>query len=66
MSTIIDKYSKSLTIEDVISKILHEDFRKKKSGTSTSHSDVPTTLWIGKKSFNQRYSTKSNQSGFSK
>jgi hypothetical protein len=29
-------------------------------------SDVPTTLWTGKKSSNQRYSTKSNQSGFSK
>jgi hypothetical protein len=55
-----------LTIEDVIFKILHEDLRRKKSGTSTSHSDVPTMLWTGKKSFNQRYSTKFNQSGYSK
>jgi superfamily II helicase len=37
--------TEDLTIEDVISKILHEDLRRKKSGTSTSHSDVPTALW---------------------
>ena len=55
-----------LTIEDVISKCLYEDLWRKKSGTFTSHSDVPTVLWTNKKSFNQRYSTQSNQSGYSK
>ena len=55
-----------LTVEDVISKILHEDLRRKKSGTSTSHGDVPQALWTGKKSLeNQRYS-KLRNNGYSR